>query len=126
MIYGIGTDICAVARMEGLLARYGGRPGRRILTDSEQIDLARAHAPGRFLAKRFAAKEAFSKALGTGFRAPVTLRAVGVGHDAQGKPVLEFGLALAELMRERRLRAHVSITDERDFAVAFVVVEQEN
>jgi holo-[acyl-carrier protein] synthase len=126
VIYGIGTDICAVARMESLVARYGGRPGRRILTDAEQTDLARAHSPARFLAKRFAAKEAFSKALGTGFRSPVTLRSVGVGHDAQGKPVLEFAPALADLMATRRLRAHVSITDERDFAVAFVVVEQES
>jgi holo-[acyl-carrier protein] synthase len=126
VIYGIGTDICAVARMEGLLARYGGRPGRRILTDAEQADLARAHSPARFLAKRFAAKEAFSKAMGTGIRSPVTLRAVGVGHDAQGKPVLEFGPVVAELMAGRRLRAHVSITDEHDFAVAFVVIEQVN
>jgi holo-[acyl-carrier protein] synthase len=126
VIYGIGTDICAVARMESLLARYGGRPGRRILTDAEQADLARAHSPARFLAKRFAAKEAFSKAMGTGFRSPVTLHSVGVGHDPHGKPVLEFAPALAELMNHRRLRAHVSITDEQDFAVAFVVVEQEN
>ena len=125
MIYGIGTDICAVARMTRLLERYGERPAGRILSPAEQVDFARAQAPARFLAKRFAAKEAFSKALGTGIRHPATLRAIGVGHDKHGKPILEFGPALAALMAERGLMAHVSISDEQDFALAFVVIEQE-
>lgn len=125
MIYGIGTDICAVARMARLLERYGDRPAGRILTTAERADFGRAHSPARFLAKRFAAKEAFSKALGTGIRHPVTLRAVGVGHDVHGKPILEFGPTLAALMAERRLRALVSISDEQDFALGFVVIEQE-
>jgi holo-[acyl-carrier protein] synthase len=125
VIYGIGTDICAVARMARLLERYGERPAGRILSTAERTDFGRAHAPARFLAKRFAAKEAFSKAIGTGIRHPVTLRAVGVGHDSYGKPILEFAPALAALMAERRLRAHVSISDEQDFALAFVVIERE-
>lgn len=125
MIYGVGTDICAVARMARLLERYAERPAGRILTAAERVDFAGVHSPARFLAKRFAAKEAFSKALGTGIRHPVTLRAIGVGHDAHGKPILEFSPALAALMAQRRLRAHVSITDEHDFALAFVVIEQE-
>ena len=125
MIYGIGTDICAVARMEHVHARYGERLARRLLTRTEQEEYARTSAPCRLLAKRFAAKEAFSKALGTGFRGPVALHSVGVNHDLHGKPLLEFAPALAALMVAHRLRAHVSISDERDYAVAFVVLEQE-
>jgi holo-[acyl-carrier protein] synthase len=125
VIYGIGTDICAVARMERLHRRYGDKVVRRILTPAEQGELTRVAAPERLLAKRFAAKEAFGKAIGTGIRPPVTLRNVGVGHDSSGKPILEYAPALAEVMRARRLQAHVSISDEVDFAVAFVVIEQE-
>jgi len=126
VIYGIGTDICAVARMARLLERYADRPAGRILTAAERADFADAHSPARFLAKRFAAKEAFSKAFGTGIRHPVTLRAVGVGHDVHGKPILEFAPALAALMAQRRLRTHISISDEHDLALAFVVIEQES
>lgn len=125
MIYGIGTDLCAVARMAQLHRRYGDKVAQRILTAAEQVELARSAAPERLLAKRFAVKEAFGKAIGTGIRAPVTLCNVGVGHDSGGKPILEYAPALAEVMRARRLRAHVSISDEADFAVAFVVIEQE-
>jgi holo-[acyl-carrier protein] synthase len=125
MIYGIGTDICAVARIERIRARYGERLARRLLTPAERQDYAAAPAPERLLARRFAAKEAFGKAFGTGFRHPVTLHNVGVGHDSKGKPILEFAPPLAALMLTRRLRAHLSISDERDFAVAFVVLEQE-
>jgi holo-[acyl-carrier protein] synthase len=124
VIYGIGTDICAVARMERLLTRYGGRPAQRILTPAEQAEFARAYSPARFLAKRFAAKEAFGKALGTGMRDPVVFGAVGVGHDAHGKPILEFAPAVAALMDERGLRAHISLSDEEEMAVSFVVIEQ--
>jgi holo-[acyl-carrier protein] synthase len=125
MIFGIGTDICAVARMAGVYRRHGERFAQRILTASEQADFLRSASRERLLAKRFAAKEAFSKAFGTGIGEQVGLRSVGVGHDARGKPVLEFAEPLARAMREKRLRAHVSISDERDFAVAFVVIEQE-
>jgi len=125
MIFGIGTDICAVARMAGVYKRHGERFAQRILTATEQADFARSGSRERLLAKRFAAKEAFSKAFGTGIRDQVGLRSVGVAHDSHGKPVLEFAPPLAELMRAKRLRAHVSISDEQDFAVAFVVIEQE-
>lgn len=124
MIYGMGTDICAVARMARLLERYGERVVGRILTSAERADFDRNKHPERFLARRFAAKEAFSKAMGTGFRSPVTLHNVGVGHDRRGKPLLEYAPALAAVIDARALRAHVSITDERDFAVAFVILEQ--
>lgn len=125
MIFGIGTDICAVARMAGAYRRHGERFAQRILTAIEQADFERSASRERLLAKRFAAKEAFAKAFGTGIRDQVGLRSVGVGHDAHGKPMLEFAPPLAQLMQEKRLRAHLSISDEQDYAVAFVVIEQE-
>jgi holo-[acyl-carrier protein] synthase len=125
MIFGIGTDICAVARMAGIYRRHGDRFAQRILTATEQADFDGSASRERLLAKRFAVKEAFAKAFGTGIRDQVSLRSVGVGHDAHGKPVLEYAPPLAQLMQERRLRAHVSISDEQEFAVAFVVIEQE-
>lgn len=124
MIYGIGTDIAAVARFAKLQARYGARVAERLLTHDERADFAQTAQPSRFLARRFAAKEAFGKALGTGIRVPATLRSISVGHDAQGKPVLTYAPALAELVDRLRLRAHLSISDEADFAVAFVVLER--
>lgn len=125
MIFGIGTDICAIARMAGAYERHGERFARRILTPAELAEFGRSQARPRLLAKRFAVKEAFSKAYGTGIREPVYLRNVGVGHDALGKPVLEFAPPLAALLAQQKLRAHVSISDEQEFAVAFVVIEQE-
>lgn len=124
MIYGIGTDIAAVSRFSQLQARYGERLAQRLLTDGERADFERTAHPARFLARRFAAKEAFGKALGTGIRVPATLRSIGVGHDAQGKPALIYAPALADLIDRLGLRAHLSISDETDFAVAFVVIEQ--
>ncbi|MBI4755275.1 MAG: holo-ACP synthase [Betaproteobacteria bacterium] len=123
MIFGIGTDIVAVERFEGLLARHGQRVARRILSAAELHDFADSPHPARFLARRFAAKEAFSKALGTGVRTPVTLRGVGVGHDALGKPCLDLAPQVAALMQGRGLVSHLSISDEAQFAVAFVVLE---
>jgi holo-[acyl-carrier protein] synthase len=123
MIYGIGTDLCEVARMARLIERHGERGVRRILNEAELQDFAAAQRPASFLARRFAAKEAFSKAIGTGLRAPVTLHSVGVGHDALGKPVFAFAPALQALLRARDLRAHLSIADERDFAIAHVILE---
>ena len=124
MIYGVGTDIAAVARFAQMQARYGVRVAERLLTTLEQGDFVHATQPARFLARRFAAKEAFGKALGTGIRVPATLRSIGVAHDPMGKPVLRFAPALADLIDRLGLRAHLSISDEADFAVAFVVLEQ--
>jgi holo-[acyl-carrier protein] synthase len=78
----------------------------------------------QYLATRFAAKEAFGKALGLGVRAPATLTAIAVAHDAYGKPEFRFAPALAAYMAENGLRAHLSLSDEREYAVAFVVVEK--
>ena len=124
MIHGVGTDIVRVARLADALERHGARFAERILDVSEREAFAAAPNPARLLAKLFAAKEAFGKALGTGVAAPATLHAVRVGHDALGKPVFEFSPLLAEHMREHGLRAHLSLSDETDYVVAFAVIEK--
>ena len=124
MIYGIGTDIAAVERLAGMFERHGENAAAKLLAPAEMADFAAAPDKGRFLAKRFAAKEAFAKALGIGVRAPATLPAIAVGHDPLGKPAFAYSDELAALLREKRLSAHLSISDERDYAVAFVILEQ--
>lgn len=124
MIAGVGTDIAAVARLAGLWERHGERALEKVLAPAERADFASASDPGRFLAKRFAAKEAFAKALGTGVVAPATLPNIAVVHDALGKPAFAFAPELAALLQSRSLVAHLSISDEREYAVAFVVLEQ--
>ncbi|AXK39920.1 holo-ACP synthase [Crenobacter cavernae] len=125
MIAGIGTDLARVGRFSALIEKYG-RDGaaRRILSPGEAGDYAAAPDAARFLAKRFAAKEALSKALGTGIRAPVVMTAMTVAHDARGKPLFELAPTLAEFVASRGVgRLHLSISDEREYAVAFVVAE---
>ncbi len=124
MIYGIGTDIAAVERLAGMFERHGEAAAAKLLAPAEMADLAAAPDKGRFLAKRFAAKEAFAKALGIGVRAPATLPAIAVVHDPLGKPAFVYSDELATLLRDKRLSAHLSISDERDYAVAFVILEQ--
>lgn len=125
MIFGIGTDIVIIARMTDMWERHGERALERILAPEERADFHRATNSGRFLAKRFAAKESLAKALGTGLRAPVSLSAIAVAHDSHGKPYFRLAPDLAAYLAERRLTAHLSISDERDCALAFVVVEQQ-
>jgi holo-[acyl-carrier protein] synthase len=124
VIFGIGTDIVAVARMAEFRRRHGERALERILAPQERDECLASAYPDRFLAKRFAAKEALAKALGTGIRAPVLLTAIAVGHDELGKPRFDFAPEMAAYIDERRLSAHLSISDEHDYAVAFVIVEQ--
>ena len=124
MIFGIGTDIVAVARLRGMWERHGDKARDKLLAPDELDDFARAADKGRFLAKRFAAKEAFAKAFGTGVRPPVLLPAIAVGHDALGKPVFHFHGQLAEIVENRRLTVHLSISDEAEYAVAYVLLEQ--
>ena len=124
MILGIGVDLVTVARMAGMIERHGDRLARRILAPGELDEYAAAQDKSRFLAKRFAAKEAVAKALGTGLRAPVTMDAIAVTHDDLGRPGLAFGADLQSWLAERRIgRPHLSISDERDHAAAFVVAE---
>ena len=92
-------------------------------TDAERDACRASPDPGRFLAKRFAAKEAFSKALGTGVRPPATLTAIAVGHDDLGKPELRFHGQLEQMIKNQNLIAHLSISDEAEYAVAYVILE---
>lgn len=124
MIFGIGTDIVAVSRLRDMWQRHGEHALARLLAADEYSDFAAAADKGRFLAKRFAAKEAFAKAYGSGVRAPVLLPALAVSHDDLGKPYFVFHGALAQLLSERGLTAHLSISDEAEYAVAYVILEQ--
>ncbi len=124
MIFGIGTDIVEVSRIEESLARFGEAFAQRILTEREWLAFEKSATKARFLAKRFAAKEAFSKALGTGLRAPATFQNIGVDHDDLGKPVFDLGPALQAYLDDRRIVAcHLSVSDEKALAAAFVVLE---
>ena len=123
MIYGIGTDIVRVARMQKNIERHGDAFAERILTDAEQKDYATEVRKAHFLAKRFAAKEATAKAMGTGFSDGLSLQHIGVSHDAAGKPQLEFsGCADAFIRAKGITQAHISLADEEDHAVAFVTL----
>lgn len=125
MIAGIGTDLVDVERMRGLLQRHPETALRRILTEDETREIRTCADPARFLAKRFAVKEAFAKALGTGVRDPVLLTAIGVRHDEAGRPLIALSSGLQAYVRARGITAcHVSISDERTHALAFVVVER--
>ena len=129
MIYGIGTDLCDVRRIARTLERRGERFAERVLGPHE-LGVYRARAAQvplrglRYLATRFAAKEAFSKAIGLGMRWPMSWRACEVIKAPSGKPGIALHGELAAWFAERRLQAHVSVTDESDYAAAFVVVEQ--
>ena len=123
MIVGVGTDIVAVARLGKLYRRHGERALEKLLAPAERAEFEQAKDPARFLAKRFAAKEAFGKALGIGVAAPATLPNIAVVHDELGKPAFACAPALEQLLAERELHAHLSISDEQDFALAFVILE---
>ena len=128
MIYGIGTDLCDVRRIEATLQRRGERFAAKVLGPHEfevfHARLAAVPARGvRYLATRFSAKEAFSKAIGLGLRMPMTWRSCEVVKARSGQPEIALHGELAQWFTQRRLRAHVSLTDESDYAAAFVVVE---
>lgn len=125
MIRGIGTDIVEVARMSALHDRHGARLAHRLLTTGEWSDYDRATDKARLLAKRFAAKEALAKALGTGLRAPVSLANMGVTHDPLGRPAFAFDPDLRAWLTARRIvRVHLSLSDEQHYALGFVIVEE--
>jgi holo-[acyl-carrier protein] synthase len=128
MIFGLGTDLIDIRRLRDTLARRGERFAEKVLGENElQVYRARgARAPARgvsYLATRFSAKEAFSKAIGLGMRTPMSWRACEILNAAGGKPTVQLHGALAEWFAQRALVAHVSVTDENDYAAAFVVVE---
>ena len=124
MILGIGTDIVQVARLKAGLARFGARYARRILDAAEYGEFETSARPEHFLAKRFAAKEAAAKALGTGFRGTFGLRDIRVTHDSLGCPRLVLaGGAHAHAARLGVRALHITLSDEADYAVAFVILE---
>ncbi len=132
MIYGIGNDIVDIRRIQATLARRGDRFAEKVLGEQElQVFHARrarvAQRGLSYLATRFSAKEAFSKAIGLGMRMPMTWRACEILNAPGGKPTIQLHGALAEWFAQRRLQAFVSVSDESDYATAFVVVQrQEN
>lgn len=129
MIYGIGTDICDIRRIRDSLARHGDRFAEKVLAPGElttwRARSARWPERGvRYLATRFSAKEAFSKAIGLGMRMPMTWRACEVAKLPSGQPVIVLHGALKDWFEDRGLQAHLSVTDESDYAASFCVVER--
>ena len=128
MIYGIGTDICDVRRIRASLERHGDRFAAKVLSDSEfatwKARGARWPERGvRYLATRFSAKEAFSKAIGLGMRMPMTWKLCEIANERSGKPVIVLHGALKVWFEARHLSVHITVTDETDYAASFCVVE---
>ena len=128
MIHGIGTDICDIRRLRATLERRGDRFAEKVLGPAELLvwRARRARVESRgvsYLATRFSAKEAFSKAIGLGMRMPMTWRACEILNLPSGAPFIRLSGALAIWFEAQGLRAHVTVTDETDYAASFVVVE---
>ena len=129
MIVGIGTDILQITRLQAAYERTNGRLAEKILGPDEMLvfkdRLSRNHKRGiAFLATRFAAKEAFSKAIGLGMRMPMTWRSLQTLNEPSGKPVTSYLGALAQFMQEKNWEAQVTVSDEQDMAIAHVIVVQ--
>jgi holo-[acyl-carrier protein] synthase len=124
MIVGVGTDVVEIGRVAAALERWGDRFVERILTPQERARYERTRQKASHLAKRFAAKEAFSKAIGTGIHAPFRWHSVSVGRDGRGKPGLVPSPDMARHLAELGVTAsHLSLTDDAGVAMAFVVLE---
>jgi holo-[acyl-carrier protein] synthase len=131
MIYGIGTDICDIRRIKAAIDRHGERFATKILSDAElkvwKARSARWPERGlRYLATRFSAKEAFSKAVGLGMRMPMTWRSCEISKLASGKPEIVLHGELKQWFLEKELTVHITVTDESDYAASFCVVEKNN
>lgn len=127
MIIGIGTDLVAISRIKDMLDKFGDKFAQRILSDSEYTEYKKAPQPPKggayFLAKRFAAKEATAKALGTGFANGISHRDISVTNNSAGKPLLQFTNQALELQKKLGVnQLHLSISDEKEMVVAFVVL----
>lgn len=131
MIFGIGTDICDIRRIRASLDRHGARFAQKILSDGELLTFQERSArwPERgvsFLATRFSAKEAFSKAIGLGMRLPMTWRHCEIAKAPSGSPQIVLHGALKTWFDVHQLSAHITVTDETDYAASFCVVEYKN
>ena len=126
MIYGIGTDILRIERIEQLYGKYGQALAERLLSRIELLEWRSVGNKTNFLAKRFAAKEAFAKAVHTGLRSPVTLHHISIAHDKLGRPEFVVEPPLQEWLRQQGIgRVHLSLSDDTGAVVAFVVAEKE-
>ena len=128
MIYGIGTDICDIRRITATFERQGERFAQRVLSDAELVvwQSRRERWPKRglrYLATRFSAKEAFSKAIGKGMRTPMSWSLCEIANERSGKPVIVLHGGLKTWFESQGLVAHVTVTDETDYAASFVVIE---
>jgi holo-[acyl-carrier protein] synthase len=131
MIYGVGTDVCDIRRIAATLARRGDRFAEKVLGPTElrvfRERRAKVQARGiAHLASRFSAKEAFSKAIGLGLHLPMTWRHCEILNHASGQPFIRLHGELADWFDARHLVAHVTVSDETDYAASFVVVETQN
>ena len=129
MIFGIGTDICDIRRIRASLERHGERFAAKILSDGELKTWQERSTrwPDRgvsYLATRFSAKEAFSKAIGIGMRMPMTWRSCEIAKAVSGKPEIVLHGALKVWFEAQQLTAHITLTDETDYAASFCVVEK--
>ena len=131
MIYGIGTDICDIRRIRASLEKHGERFAQKVLSDNE-MQTYRARSERwpergvRYVATRFSAKEAFSKAIGMGMRMPMTWRLCEVAKLPSGQPTIVLHGVLKEWFEAKGLTAHVSVSDESDYATSYVIVEKNN
>ena len=131
MIYGIGTDICDIRRIRASLEKHGERFAQKVLSDNE-MNTYRARSERwpergvRYVATRFSAKEAFSKAIGMGMRMPMTWRLCEVAKLPSGQPTIVLHGVLKEWFEAKHLTAHVSVSDESDYATSYVIVEKSN
>lgn len=124
MIVGIGTDIVTISRMDDKLSSNGNRFAQRLLTASEYAEFESKQNGAAYLAKRFAAKEAVVKAMGTGFADGITWKHITVRNDEKGAPFIELtGPAQEKAKALGVARVHLSLSDEKEHAVAFVILE---
>ena len=124
MIFGIGTDIVQISRIESALETHGDRFAQRILADTEMDEFNTHPSKARYLAKRYAAKEAAAKAFGTGFTNGLRLKDLSVRNDERGRPVMQFfGVALEFIKGNKIEGHHLSLSDEKEYAIAYVVLE---
>ena len=129
MIHGIGTDICDIRRIRARFERHGERFAQKILSETELAVWRRRSARWpergvRYLATRFSAKEAFSKAIGLGMRLPMHWRLCEIANRPSGEPMIVLHGGLKEWFEAQGLAAHISVTDESEYAASFCVVEK--
>ena len=126
MIYGIGTDVVEVSRITEALNKFGDNFAKKILSEEEFLIFQKNNVKENFLAKRFAAKEAFAKALGTGFRGEVNFKSIIINNNELGRPNIKLKKNLSIFLKKKKIRfCHLTISDEKNIAVAFVILEKE-